>query len=116
MKRVCVIPAVTCLLSLVNGCGLSGTWRTVDVAPTGEQFPIASVTFDRAGKFTASSGDHGDRRTSTGAFKWNGFRLLLRPTDAPEQVYRGRFLVGGRLSLAHKASRTRATLVRLGAE
>jgi hypothetical protein len=104
--------------AIVNGCSLSGTWRTVSVVPEGERFPIVSVTFDKQHRFTATSEEDARQRTSTGEYKWNGLRLILSPGHGQEQEqkYRGRRRLDGTLVLTHRVPgiRIKATLERTG--
>ena len=101
----------------VNG-SLTGSWRTVSVTPQGKQFPIASVTFDKHYHFTATSQEDEGQRTCTGTYKWNGFRLVLDPSDWQRRSYPGRRRLDGTLALTHtaKAAKVRAIMERTGAK
>ena len=102
MRNILVAAVVMATAGLVNGCSLAGTWRTVSVRPEGERFPVASVTFDKHHRFTATSEEEGRPRTSTGEYKWNGLRLILSPGAGREQTYRGRRRLDGSLALTHR--------------
>ncbi len=102
--------------AMVNGCGLTGTWRTISVRPEGERFPIVSVTFGEHRRFTATSEEDGRWRTSTGRYKWNGLRLVLDPGQGSRQTYRGYRRLDRSLVLLHKHGTTKikAMLERAG--
>ena len=116
MKRVLAGVAVFAAAAIVNGCGLTGTWRTVAVRPEAERFPIVSVTFGENGQFTATSEEDGRQRTSTGRYKWNGLRLVLDPSPGSRKTYRGYRRLDRSLVLLHKHDTTKikATLKRAG--
>ncbi len=107
MRNILVAAAVMATAGLANGCSLAGTWRTVSVRPEGEGFPVASVTFDRQHRFTATSEEEGRPRTLTGEYKWNGLRLILSPVAGREQTYRGRRRLDGSLALTHRRPGTK---------
>ncbi len=116
MKHVLTGVAVFATAAIVNGCGLTGTWRTVSIMPEGERFPIVSVTFGEHRRFTATSEEDGRQRTSTGRYKWNGLRLVLDPGQGSRQTYRGYRRLDRSLVLLHRrdATKIKATLDRTG--
>ena len=101
---------------LLCGCSLAGTWRAVAVTPEDVRFPISHVTFDDDGHYTATVEYGEGPRTDTGAYQWNGWKLVIVPTKGPERVYRGSRRWGGRLVLTDKTAEpaVKATLEQVG--
>jgi hypothetical protein len=101
---------------LLCGCSLAGTWRTVAVTPGDVRFPISHVTFDDDGRYTATVEYDEGPRTDTGAYQWNGWRLVITPTKGPGRVYRGSRHWGGKLVLTDKTAEpaVKATLKQVG--
>lgn len=69
------------------GCSVAGTWRTVDVSYRPEaaaadpavHFDLSAVTFADRGRYTATRTAGPRRFTETGAYRFNGLALELRP-------------------------------------
>ncbi|MHC5111129.1 MAG: hypothetical protein ACYTHJ_14765 [Planctomycetota bacterium] len=87
-----------------SGCGLTGTWHTISVQPEDETFPLTHVTFTSDGRYTATMEFDGERRTSTGAYRWSLGKLTIDPERGEQRVYKGRQLFNGDLLLTHRSA------------
>jgi hypothetical protein len=87
----------------VEGCGVTGAWKTIDVQPAGAPFPVNQVTFDPQGSyaaqgfFTPQGAYDGHLHDSKGTYRWKGRRLELAAADGPPLTYRTRRRLDGRL-------------------
>ena len=95
--------AVLCTAVLSSGCGITGSWKTVEVRPKGAAFPINQVTFDTKGKYTASGGFtahgayNGNTHTTTGAYTQRLGTLQLSPIGGPMLEYKAHRRLDGKL-------------------
>ena len=100
--------AVLCAVVLSSGCGIAGSWKTVEVRPKGAAFPINQVTFDTKGKYTASGGFtaqgayNGNTHTTTGAYTQRFGTLRLSPIGGPMLEYKAHRRLDGKLVMTLK--------------
>lgn len=105
-----LIVAAGCLLWCA-GCSLAGDWRTVSVipAPGDDMRVLSAISFAWDGRYTATERRSAEQTTSTGRYKWNGFRLKLMPEQGDPQEYPCMRSMDGSLAVRYPASVT-ATL------
>ena len=73
------------------------------------------VTFDRDNNYTATWSKQERARTSTGRYKWNGFKLDIMERGSLPRVYRARLRLDGKLVLTYeeRGVKVAATLERV---
>lgn len=113
-KVVGRVPLALCLLAFF-GCGIAGSWKRVAVDPPGAPFPMDHVTFDRDNNYTATWSQQERARTSTGRYKWNGFKLDIMERGSLPRAYRARLRLDGKLVLTYeeRGAKVAATLERV---
>ncbi len=90
-------------LAGTTGCGLTGSWRTVEVRPQGAPFPINEVTFDTQGKYTATGmfdargAYQQDPHTTTGTYSQAWRTLTFSPVGGPALAYKAQRRWDGKL-------------------
>ena len=100
--------AVLCTAVLSSGCGIAGSWKTVEVRPQRAAFPINQVTFDAQGKYTATGafaaqGTYdGSAHTTTGAYSQRFGTLRLSPIGGPMLEYKAHRRWDGKLVMTLK--------------
>ncbi len=87
-----------CLLQAL-GCSIAGSWRTVAVDPPGAPFPVEAVRFDAANTYTSTGTYGGERRTTTGRYDFNGFKLDITEGGRLPRSYAARLRLDGKLVL-----------------
>lgn len=87
-----------CLLQAL-GCSIAGSWRTVAVDPPGALFPVEVVRFDGANTYTSTGVYGGEKRTTTGRYEFNGFKLDITEGDRLPRSYGARLRLDGKLVL-----------------
>lgn len=98
-------------LVLLAGCGLGGAWCTVKVTPQDARFPIASATFAADETYCVSRIAGGQTSSSSGTYRWTGFKLILAPEGTSSQTYSGYLRLDGKLVLAHGSGKAKVTAV-----
>jgi hypothetical protein len=110
MRREIVQTFAAAMAIPALACSVTGSWRTVAVRPPSAPFPIEAVTFSDDGHYTATGREDGERRTTTGRYRFNGYTLRLRPPAGPEQKFaarvRGETLVLTQGDATHRMSGT----------
>ena len=100
--------AVLCAAVLSSGCGIGGSWKTVEVRPKGAAFPINQVTFDAhekhtaTGEFTAKGDYNGNTHTTTGVYTRRWQTLTLSPIGGPTLEYKAHRRWDGKLVMTLK--------------
>ncbi len=87
----CLLPAL--------GCSIAGSWRTIAVDPPGALFPVETVRFDGANTYTSTGLFHGEKRTTSGRYHFNGFKLDITEGDRLPRSYGVRLRLDGKLVL-----------------
>lgn len=83
----------TCLvaawLASATGCAaaLTGNWRLLRAAPDREVFALDEVEFSRDGSYAATITVEGKTAREKGTFRFDGFRLALRPAAGGRREY-----------------------------
>ena len=113
-KTVGNVSIALCLLAFF-GCSIAGSWQRVAVDPPGVPFPLDHVTFDRDNNYTATWSQQERARTSTGRYKWNGFKLDIMERGSMPRTYRANLRMDGRLVLTYqeRGAKVAATLERV---
>lgn len=103
-KHIRCAMAMFCL-TMLCGCSIAGSWKTVRIDPEdkADSFAFSSVDFDTDGKYSAVVKYGGKSRTTSGKYEWNGFNLKIMPRDGDARDYRGEMWWGKTLKLHHKA-------------
>lgn len=98
LVRTCAGTTLALLSALsATGCSLAGSWQTVSVEPLGLPFPLEAITLDNDNNYTATWAHDGQRRTTTGRFKWNGRSLELARQGFSPRKYRAKKRLDGKL-------------------
>ena len=69
------------------------------VDPPGALFPVEVVSFDGANTYTSIGLFGGKRRTTTGRYEFNGFKLDITEGDRMPRSYGARLRLDGKLVL-----------------
>jgi hypothetical protein len=83
----------TCLLAawltLAAGCAaaLTGHWRLVRATPDREVFALDEVEFASDGSYAATITIEGKTAREKGTFRFDGFKLALRPAAGGQREY-----------------------------
>ncbi len=87
--RLITSSALVAWLMLTAGCAAAviGSWRLVRATPDREVFALDEVEFVGDGRYAATITLEGRTVRETGTFRFDGFRLTLRPADGGEREY-----------------------------
>jgi len=107
-RSIVLLTAVT----LISGCSIAGTWKTVKSEPAdaAARSPFQMVTFNDEGGYTAT-GQHGSEViTDTGTYEWDGTKLTVHPGKGDTRVYPGYLdIFKNQLVLTHKTEDMKMT-------
>jgi|GEM_PF-2163178 len=89
-------------LTFLAGCGGSivGHWHLTKAIPNREALAIDDARFNRDGTYTASVTLEGRTTREEGAYKFNGFRLIMHPNGGGQHRY-DTFIRGRSLEVHH---------------
>lgn len=93
MKRHAISAIIGVVTLLVVGCGITGTWKTVKVAPADalEYVPFQMVTFAEDGQYSATHQHGNEVRTTTGSYTWTWGKLTVTPHEGEARRYPGHY-------------------------
>ena len=86
---LCGLAGLLLLAPVLGGCGVAvtGNWHMVEVVPNKEMFCIDNASFRRDGTYSATTTFDGKTTDETGRYKFNGFKLILRPEGGGQRSY-----------------------------
>ena len=93
-------PATTGVLALCTGwlvgCGGSivGHWQMIQAEPNKHVFAIDDAQFHRDGSFAATITIEGKTAREIGSYRFNGFKLTLRPQAGGQRSYNAMIKLG----------------------
>ena len=88
-RRVCLAGACLLLVPALVGCqgAVTGHWHLVKAIPNREVFCFDNVQFERDGTFAATTTVEGLTTDERGTYRFNGFRITLRPQGGGQRAY-----------------------------
>jgi hypothetical protein len=88
-RGVITSSALLAWLMPAEGCApaVVGSWRLVRASPDREVFALDEVEFAGDGSYAATITLDGRTVRESGTFRFDGFRLTLRPADGGERQY-----------------------------
>lgn len=87
--RAAGLAAGLLVLPAVAGCGVSvtGHWQMLKAVPNKEVFCVDDATFRGDGTYTATTTLDGKTTVERGTYRFNGFKLILRPEAGGQRSY-----------------------------
>jgi len=70
------------------GCRLDGQWKAVGVDPPGSRPPIEQLSLGRDGSYSVTWTEEGEKRGSSGQYRWNGRQLSVAQEGYEPKKYR----------------------------
>jgi len=88
--------ALTLLVGALTGCGgaIVGDWHMVQAVPNKDVFAIDDAQFHRDGSFAATITIEGRTAREVGSYRFNGFKLTLRPQAGGQHSYNALIKLG----------------------